>query len=259
MRRGFVLLVVLCFAVIGFLYAAPVDVPTAAQGLEGSILQNKDFGLSVAGEADFLSERELETAESEVSAEFYTGKIILTLADRFDAYAIFGQARGMEYKEKILGSNVTFGLEDNLTWGLGLNALIYELKDYGIKFFGDGKYRAVNDIDYESLTVDGVRYNKSQLTLNKMDADWEEWQVAFGVAKKFEYFMPYCGVKYSDVKVSAKATIGSTTYDLGSTNSDNTIGLFIGCAIIPVKALSIDLQGRFVDETAFTVKATYKF
>lgn len=261
MRRLLVLLVVSCFVAIGFLYAAPVDVPTETQGLEGNIFKNKELGigLSVAGEADFLSERELDEANGEVEGKLYTTKIILTLADRFDIYGIFGQAQDMEYKEKVLGSDVKFELEDKFTWGVGLNALIYEWKDYGVKFFADGKYRAVNDIDYESVTVDGVQYSKSQLTGTKVDADWEEWQVAFGIAKKFEYFMPYFGVKYSDIKASAKVTVGSTTYDAGSANSDNIIGLFVGCAITPIKALSIDLQGRFIDETAFTVKATYKF
>ena len=53
-----------CFAV-GFLYAAPVDVPMEIQGLEGNIFTDKELGigLSIAGEADFLSSRKLDLAD----------------------------------------------------------------------------------------------------------------------------------------------------------------------------------------------------
>lgn len=61
------------------------------------------------------------------------------------------------------------------------------------------------------------------------------------------------------MEASVKATYAGTTYDLGSADADKVVGLFVGCAITPFESFSIDLQGRFIDETAFTVKATYKF
>ncbi len=50
--------------ITGFLYAAPVDVSTEIQGLEGNIFRNKELGigLSIAGEADFLGKRKLDIA-----------------------------------------------------------------------------------------------------------------------------------------------------------------------------------------------------
>ncbi len=114
------------------------------------------------------------------------------------------------------------------------------------------------DMDYESVSKDGTTYSKNQLG-GKTDAKWQEWQAAFLIGKKFNNFIPYAGLKYSDIKASAKAIISGTTYDSDSTDSDNKVGVFVGCSIIPTKQLSIDLQGRFIDEEAFTVGICNKF
>jgi len=258
MYRLLISLAVFQFIIIGFLYAAPVDVPTEIQGMEGNIFNDKKLGigLSIAGEADFLGERKLGIEGSEeiakVKGQFYTSKIILTVINKFDIYGIFGKAENLEYKD----SGIKLKPKDKIVWGVGLSMPIYEWKNCGIKLFVDGKYRAVNNIDYFSnyksfspFSYDGGYYSGSYAE-PKFLVNWQEWQVAFGAAKKFKYFMPYAGVKYSDFRESS---INSVNY------SDTIVGIFIGCAITPIKAFSIDLQGRFIDETALAVKATYKF
>lgn len=248
---------------ISFICAAPVDVPIEIQGLEGSIFNDKELGigLSIAGEADFLSSRKLDLADwwgggtGKVKGQFYTTKVILTFIHKFDIYGIFGKAENLESKGAE-GDSVK--PKDKLSWGAGLSVPIYEWKNYGIKFFADGKYRVVNNIDYYSnyspaspsspFLYDGSGYlNISPLP--KFLVNWQEWQVAFGAAKKFKYFMPYLGVKYSDfIEFSGSR----------ANHSDTLVGIFVGCAVTPVKTFSIDLQGRFIDETALVVKATYK-
>ncbi|MCX5695980.1 MAG: hypothetical protein NTW18_04910 [Candidatus Omnitrophica bacterium] len=251
-----------CF-IVGFLYAAPVDVPTEIQGLEGNIFNDKKLGigLSIAAEADFLSSRKLDLADywgggtAKVKGQFYTSKIILTIINKFDIYGIFGKAQNLGYESE---EDYSVKPKDKLTWGVGLSVPIYEWKNYGIKFFADGKYRAVNNIDYNSnfqssspSPYEGgyYYYGGGSSAVPKFLVDWQEWQVALGAAKRFKYFMPYLGVKYSDFRESS---IDSTNY------ANTTVGIFVGCAVTPIKALSIDLQGRFIDEIAFVVKATYK-
>ena len=114
--------------------------------------------------------------------------------------------------------------------------------------------------DVNSITVNGTTYSKSQFgSAVSASADWQEWQVALGVSKKFQYFVPYGGVVYSDVKTSAKATVSGTTYDSGSVSSRYKVGPFVGVSILPTKWLSIDVTGRFVAEEAVSVSATVKF
>ncbi len=251
MYKFLILFVTSYFIVNGFLYAAPVDVPTEIQGLEGNIFNDKKLGigLSIAGEADFLSARKLDMADwwgggtAKVKGKFYTTKIILTVINKFDIYGIFGKAENLESGDSIKP-------KDKLTWGAGLSMPIYEWKNCGIKFFADGKYRAVNNIDYNSNLQPRPSFDGSYITEPKFLVDWQEWQVAFGAAKKFKYFMPYGGIKYSDFR----------EFSGDRTNRSNTIvGIFVGCAIIPIKTFSINLQGRFFDEEALAVKATYKF
>jgi hypothetical protein len=254
MHKFLILFVTSYFIANGFLYAAPVDVPTEIQGLDGNILNDKKsgIGLSIAGEADFLSSRKLDVADywgggtAKVKGQFYATKIILTVINKFDIYGIFGKAENLKSGDSIKP-------KDKLTWGAGLSVPIYEWKNYGIKFFADTKYRAVNNIDYNSNAQSPSSYSGSYFGANltpKFLVNWQEWQVAFGAAKKFKYFMPYGGIKYSDFR----------EFSGDRANSSRTVvGIFVGCAIIPIKAFSIDLQGRFIDENAFTVKATYKF
>lgn len=176
MGKWLVLLAVLCFVATGFLYAAPVDIPTTVQGLKSKVFENKELGLtlSVGAEGDFVNERELDESDGEAEFNAWGGKIILSLIDRFDLYTTLGQVVDPEYKEKILGSDVTFELEDKFFWSVGLNALLYEQKDWGVKLFADAKFRSVDDMDYEALIIDGTRYTKSQLAGTELDAKWEE-------------------------------------------------------------------------------------
>lgn len=249
----------------GVAYPAPIDLPTSVKGLQGKLWSweegdelTENIELSLAGEFDFVNERELEELDAEVEGNIYAGKAILTFADRIDLYGTFGEARDIKYKAKILGTDVKFDLDNEFVWGVGLNMLLYDWKDYGIKLFVDGKYREIQEMDYKSVTVNGITYSKAQIG-GKINAEWKEWQVALGVSKQFKFLIPYMGVKYSDVDASAKATIGGATYDLGSTGGDKVVGVFIGCSIVPAEQFSIDLEGRFIDEKAFTVRATYKF
>ena len=208
-------------------------------------------------ETDFVTERELDELDAKVEGNLYTAKLIFSSAEKFDFYVNFGQAQDIEYKATILGRDVKFDLEDEFTWGAGIS-YVFTSDDDAFQIGLDTKYRQITDIDYDSVTIDGTTYKKSQLG-GKTAAKWKEWQVALIVGKKFNYFVPYAGVKYSDVDASAKAIVSGSTYDLGSTDSESKVGIFIGCSITPTEQFSIDLEGRFIDEEAFMVSVVYKF
>ncbi len=256
MHRLLVFLALLNFSVIGLVYAAPVDVPTAVQGLEGNLFNDKDLGigLSLAAEADFLGSRKLAMANywgggtSKIKGQFYTGKVILTLLNKFDIYGIIGGADSLGSKD---AEGNAFNLDNKLTWGVGVSAPVYELKKSGVKFFVDAKYRAVDNIDYTSNNEPPSPFMGygGYTDTSKLLVDWQEWQAAFGAAKKFKYFLPYLGFKYSDFREFSGEKANESKY---------LVGLFVGCAITPLKSFSVDVQGRFFDETACTVKATYK-
>ena len=265
-----VLAITFCLIRFGIAHSASVDIPLNVNEIKGKIWSYEEgeeieegIEFSLAAEADFLASRKLNHLDGKVKVNIYSGKFIYSFADIVDIYGILGQTNDVEYKAKILNSDVTFNLKDTFIWGAGMRAPIYELKDnYGaesiFKIFVDVKYQQINDMDYKSVTINNTTYHKSDIGGN-IKAKWEEYQISLGISKKIGHFVPYSGLMYSHVKASAKAIVSGTTYNLGSDRADKTTGVFVGCSFVPTDQFSIDLQGRFIADEAFTVKATYKF
>lgn len=248
---------VLCFGLFSStVFASPINLPTGIKGQEGLGLGNNlPAGISAGFLYDHVDKRELNKDSGKVDFDMMGGKIILSVMNTFDIYTMLGATQNTEYKASDSGSDYVFSLGDNFMWGFGASAIIHEWKDAEIQIFGDGNYREARNIDVDSATVDGAPATLA----GTISAKWQEWQVALGISKKFQYFIPYLGVKYSDVRASAQATVSGDAYDSGSVSSEGKVGPFIGVSIIPAKWLSVDVNGRFVDETAVSVATTIKF
>ena len=268
-RKMISLSTALSMFLFGIVYPAPVDLPSAMRNLKSitqqeEIIEESKIAFLFDGEFDYVKERELSvSSDAEVKGKFYTGKIIYSFLNKIDIYGIFGQAQDIEGKATIEGSNYKVNLEDKFTWGTGLSAILYEWEDYGIKLFSDFKYRRISNMDVDSVTVDGTTYDRDGIIVD-VKGKWEEVQFALGIGRQFNFsledieysLIPYIGMKYSDLDFSAKTTVSGDTYELSS-DSDKEIGVFLGCSIAS-KTASIDLEARFVDETAFTARISFK-
>jgi hypothetical protein len=84
----------------------------------------------------------------------------------------------------------------------------------------------------------------------------EEWHVAPFVGLKIGDFIPYAGVKYSDLKLKARGEIFIQESKL---EADDHLGTFIGLTYGGIDKLKLYLEGRFIDETAFSFGLTYRF
>jgi hypothetical protein len=263
MGRRIVVLLVLGLLLCSQVYASPVNLPNGLKGKEGLFITKElaqennwydaeQCGISASFVFDNFSRKIKGAGEDrKVNANFYGGQVGLTLLNRFDLYALFGDLNNAELKGNILGYR-KIEFKDEFMWGVGLSAMIYEWEKTGIGIFGDANYRQAKDIGAEPLpTIDEFGIGAK--------AKWDEWQVALGVSKKFKYFIPYVGVKYSDIKTSGELTSPVGTFGLGSAKSKGKVGPFIGVSILPIKGVSIDLGGRFIDETAFSAKASVRF
>lgn len=219
-----------------------------------------EYGLRVAAEADFVSERELDVANEsvELEAKFYSAKISYNIVKRFDIYALLGTVSDAEITEKSGSDTYKYFFDDDFAWGLGITALIYEF-DNGLRIGADGKYRSA-EVDLTEIDVNGTRYGIADIS--NIAGDFEEWQVALGITREFGEsvrFSPYAGVKYSDVEVQAKGTISGTTYETDNVNSKDTVGVFAGTEITFTDNLSVYAEGRFIDEQAVAVGLSYGF
>jgi len=246
------LVTVFCFA-YSVAIAAPVGNPAKP------ILEKGDTPFKVGTELDFVTERDLDVSDEDVTVEnlnWYAGKISYALADRVEPYVLLGAANG-EFSEKFSGVDLKYETETAFAWGVGATVLLKEFNN-GIRLGLDGRYRQAEP-DIDKVTLNGVSYSPGDVGISGLSAEYKEWQVALGISKELGQFVPYGGIKYNDVEASLKATISGTTYTTDDINSDGVVGIFVGCDFLPTKNFSIGVEGRFIDETAFTVSANYRF
>ena len=254
------LLVLGCAAMV---YAAPVGLTSEADLKEAELWADKNIGVSASFIYDAVSARaiDIDTGEFEMSA--LLARIGVSVLDRFNVYIDVGQAQDMQYKYVILGESYTADFDDETILGIGANALIYRW-DNGLEVGAGASYRQA-DMSLEQVTIDSNVYQKSALTLIQ-NGEFEETQVAIEVAYKTDYFAPYLGVKYSDVEVDSKFTVGGAERDASGKSSQKVIGAFAGLTIMPVldgveksENVTINIEGRFMDEEAISVGISYQF
>ena len=262
MCRRICFLVVLGLLLCSQVFASPVNLPSGIIGKEGLFLKEKISDIvSISGSFlydNFTRKIKGGGEDAKINANFYGGQINFILFNRFDLYALLGGVNNAEIKGNDSGSDWKLEFNDKLMWGLGLSGMIYEWEKIGIQIFGDANYRQSTNIGDKSLTIDGDTYSPGEYGVVSK-TKWQEWQVALGVSKTFKYFVPYAGVAYSDIKASTEVTYSGDTYGSDKAESKGKVGPFIGVTIIPLKGVSIDLGGRFVDEAAFSAKATVRF
>lgn len=260
-----------------YLYSAPVDLPSAVKGDKGLFSQDENqknvfrghyeavedwldaISASLSVEYEDVQERKFDRADGEMEGKIYKGKATVSFGGKLDLYAFGGQTNDFQYHANIQNSDIIFNLDDEIIWGGGLNAVLYEWEDSAVKLFIDGKYRQMEDADYSSVIVNGTTFNKDQLTAPTTDAKYREWQGALGLSAKIGYFTPYFGVTYSEIKAKAEATAGGTTYALGTAKSDTNVGPFCGISLAPTKGISLEGQARFLNEQSFSGSATIRF
>lgn len=241
----FMFLTVIC---VGAVQAAPIQ---RVSGNTAELWGNDDFSFGVGVQYDSLDERELE-GNSEIGFDAVSGLLALDFMKQYRLYGTLGQTSNGLITEKVAGTKIDYDVEDDLIWSVGLAADLYTIEDQELTFFGDISYRSLSESTIENLKVNGSTISLAGLGV---EADYEEFQVALGLSKKFEKFTPYAGVQYSNIDYVAR--VGSSYEAVG--DAADEFGVFVGSSIEAFKGVDIDVQGRFVNETAFTVGATYKF
>lgn len=140
-----------------------------------------------------------------------------------------------------LGMKGTYDLANG--WLIGADAqYLRHQNDY--KFSGSATY---TDPTMVPPSFSAPLSWKGKLTI-------QEWQVAPYVAKKMGNLVPYFGVRYSDFRAEDKSEGEKEKY-----KADDNFGVFLGTDYKLGENWKLNLEGRFVDETAMSVGATYRF
>jgi hypothetical protein len=259
--------------------AAPAGMPVANKRLGPvlkMILEETYYGyetpggimVSVGGVYDKIYERKLDVFDDDAELESGYGSLTITLGNVIDFYGLIGGVAD--------GGINGIGMEDvdvrfsggDLLWGGGVNTVLLRSVNGKYTLFAGGIYRTVSDLEYDRANINGTRYEPTAFEASEK-AEWKEWQGSLGVSAEISgyyepggyniYFVPYAGAKYSDVEMFSSVTINSTQYRVEDAGSDENIGMFVGALLNFGAVMSFEVEGRFIDETALTAQAYFRF
>jgi opacity protein-like surface antigen len=175
--------------------------------------------------------------------------------DFLDVYVKLGVA---DYKFKAdLISNFGFTLGDatlNTKWGFAYGGGLkgaYSFKEgmvKGLLIGADAQYLRHKQ-RYHAM-IDSIM-GPSDFTGH---VTFQEWQVGPFVGYKIMNFLPYAGVKYSDVRLKFKQEGVTQKF-----KADDHVGAFVGLTYDLIPQVKLNLEGRFIDEYGMNFNVIFKF
>lgn len=203
------------------------------------------WGVEVEGSAD---ERDMESEnnqanQNEAQNVNVLGRISYGLTDRFEVSARLGMA-DLDV-DRTAGAAFTTGNQfsggSEFAWGAAVGAILYDAGTWNIA--GNGNYLAHNGHNAASSST--------------AELDYSEWNVGAQLQGKWDQFLPYLGVKYSDAALEQNNV--NSLGVAGDFESENNVGVYVGAGWDMNPNWSGYLEGRFVDETSFGGGIRYTF
>jgi opacity protein-like surface antigen len=229
--------------------------PAYSASVGGAETQGRNK-IGVGVDQEFIFDRDLkyqsglenvESAKIEIDSMYRTmGKISYGLLDNLDLYVKLGTAdakvKGPMTFTTVEGGTYTANTSNAFAWGLGVKGNYEFAEDWllgaDVQYL---RHRHSADFSWGENSWDGKLL-------------FQEWQVAPYLAKRIGNFTPYAGVKYSDLRVDHKDADGKVKF-----KADDNFGMFVGTGYKLNDRISLNVEGRFIDETAMSFDATYRF
>lgn len=211
------------------------------------------FGLEFEVASD---RRDMEWSQNRVDkgrAEnlYFLGRGTYGLTDKVELTVRLGGAN-MDNVDEVDGATPgesVFEGSSEFAWGVGLSGILYEAGTWNIA--GTANYLAHSSHDGP------ITGNVPDATATNQDYDYTEWQIGLQIQGKYDQFLPYLGVKYSDATLDFNKIYGVT--GVADSESDKNVGVYVGAGFDLTPQWSGYLEGRFVDETSFGGGIRYTF
>ena len=269
MRRIGVLFLLLLLTVSGKIYAAPVGLTSEADSVEGNeIIRGSDAELSLGIITDYIAEKKIDIDSGEFEMTAYMVRIGLNFLDRYNLYFDIGETDNVKFRYVLHGEENTVEFAGDTILGIGLSGLIYRWEN-GIEIGASASYRHA-DMTLTKATIGSAVWERGLMT-HVTDDKYQEYQVAGELAWRTDLITPYIGVKYSYTELGCDFTIGGgSRRNTSSSNAAENIGVFLGFTITPTvnpkmnmiregHRLSINVEGRLIDEEALSLGVDYRF
>ncbi len=214
------------------------------------VLLKGTYPIKAEGIVDFMFGRDFDLSgdDSKIKGQWYLGKISVSLKEAIDIYGLLGTAAlkvdGWTAEDYTLESDLA------LAWGGGLKMVLYETEEYG-----EGTLRVTFDSNcrvYEP-GIETVKKSGADVSdVTKKEFKYLEWQASLGVSYSLLQYTPYLGVKYSDCEAKLRIDDHGTIHE-ARPNSKDVVGVFVGIDYLFNENFALNLEGRFIDETALNV------
>ncbi|MDP8230622.1 MAG: hypothetical protein P9L93_05910 [Candidatus Gorgyraea atricola] len=230
----------------------------------------EEMNIKVGLDMEIVTKRTLSSATDVTDAEMDGYNFILKVSnnykDMLDSYIKIGTS-SLEVEWEQNGDAVKVESNIGLSWGAGLKAKLWELKNYDVDLTMDLQYR------HSDLGFDKAKINGSESTASRTNEDFtiDEWQTSLLASKKFIiplgvndcYVIPYGGLTYlaSDIDVNFMRSTTGQLYSTYNANDENSFGIVLGCDIMPfyLSYYLLNFELRLLNETALTLGGTVKF
>jgi hypothetical protein len=203
-------------------------------------------------------------SDAEMHGQEYMLRLGYNILDRVEPYAKFGMVN-LKTKWKQSGSYLKTHSEKGFGAGVGAKVLVFDITEHRLRFSLDGQY-FYSKPDISSAYIDGA-----QSHISASEFKISQWHIAGILSMEFLIggdkknpatpysLLPYLGLAYTDSSTKVKFTSGGNIYDIGNAKNDKNVLFITGCDITSPENISLNIEGRFIGETAGSGGCTIKF
>jgi hypothetical protein len=266
------------------LYAAPVLNPAEpALITDGLFLCDDDcWGLKAGYRGNFIYDKSFHKSSNSVNNNnhniynfgYYSNSGVLTLNlwDRVDVYGFVGAANiDLDATHKTNDTavhyvDVSFFSKTRTNWGVGAKVVLWETcwGNVGTTYIGlDAVYERLNSASIQHARIIDETHDFGDWTNQGARLGWYETQVSLGIAHRICNLVPYIAVKWSNGGLNGRGNYDNTdnSYDFNvpGAHASRHWGYAFGVTLVDANRMTVTAEARFVDETALSVAAEFKF
>jgi hypothetical protein len=242
--------------------------PLFAAGITTATKPLDHMKVSVAVEDNYIFSRDIEKPENRTKFEVENinqvyANLGLGLTPCLNLYAKLGISDAGEIKDETTSdANQKIETDYGFLWGVGAS--------YTKEISNGWKVGLDAQFDWWKADADTVTYNDVKGTNVSGEILNFEYQATPFITKKFDIpqynwaINPYLGLKFSyfktqtdkQIKYNASGADRDTSWSL---KGDDNIGIVVGSDLEINENVALQVEGRFIDETAITAGGIYKF
>lgn len=184
----------------------------------------------------------------------HLGLITLNILSRVELFSTLGTLETSFLQKPSSGGKISYHTDPHFSWGIGGRVIL--------AYWGDIQL-SVNasclscDTVISSLKLNDVKMARHGATVNV-----SAWQIGVGASYRFQWFIPYIGVDYADLRVKIRHLKGlSPEFPSHRITFKDLypIGLYFGFGLSLEKTFSLNMEARCFNQNAVSLSANFRF